>query len=84
MVTVAELADRVLDDRKAAWDKSGARTGIAAASDLGPEDERAVRRIVAEAGYQGDELEVLVREVCDRVVAKVQALKDSVPADAAD
>ena len=53
MTTVAEMADRVFAERKKAWDKTGAGTAIAVARALGPDDERAVRRVVAEAGYDG-------------------------------
>jgi hypothetical protein len=84
MTTVAEMADRVFAERKATWDRTGANAGITAANALGPEDERTVRRVVAEAGYGGAAPEVMVRDVSEPVVAKVEAIKDKVPADGAD
>jgi hypothetical protein len=83
-MTVRELADRVLEERKTAWARADVKTAIAATDQLGPEDERAVRRVVAAAGYQGGELEEMVRQVSARVVALVEGMSDSQPAAGAD
>lgn len=83
-MTVQQLADRVLDDRKKAWAKADPKTAIVATEQLGPEDEQAVRRIVAEAGYEDDLLEEMTRQVSLRVVGKVEALADKLPAQGGD
>ena len=83
-VTVAELAERVLDERAAAWETGHNTTVIAASSELTPEDTQAVRRVVARAGFQGDALEAMSRQVSARVVQRVQGLTDSQPVDGGD
>jgi hypothetical protein len=83
-MTVKELADRVVTVRKTAWDKSDPKTAIVATRALGPEDEAAVRRVVAEAGYKGPELDDMARQVSARVVELVEALADNMPAAGAD
>ncbi len=83
-MTVKELADRVLDARAAAWAESDVTTAIAASEHLGPEDEQTVRRVVADAGYQGEEFEQMVRQVTARVVGRVEALADNLPAAGGD
>lgn len=83
-MTVKELADRVVMARKTAWDKSDPKTAIVATRQLGPEDEAAVRRIVAAAGCKGSELEDMTRQVSARVVELVEALADNMPAAGAD
>jgi hypothetical protein len=83
-MTVREMADRVVTLRQAAWAKADPTTAIVAAEQLGPEDEAAVRRVVAEAGYQGAELEEMVRQVSARVVGDVEALADRLPATGGD
>lgn len=84
MLTVTEMANRVLDERRANWEKTDPGTAIVSTGELGPDDERAVRRVVAEAGYNGPRFESVVKEVCDRVVGRVEALKDRMPATDAD
>jgi hypothetical protein len=83
-MTVQELANRVLDDRKKAWAKADPKTAIVATEQLNPEDADAVRRIVAEAGYEGEELEEMVHQVSLRVVGRVEALADKIPAQGGD
>lgn len=83
-MTVKELADRVVAARKAAWDKSDPTTAIVATEQIGPEDEAAVRQVVAAAGYKGPELDDMTRQVSARVVELVEALADNMPATGAD
>ncbi len=83
-MTVQELADRVLEDRKKVWAKSDPETAIVATEQLNPDDDQAVRRIVAEAGYEGDALEEMTRQVSSRIVGKVEALADNLPAQGGD
>lgn len=83
-MTVHDLAERVLEERKKAWSKSDQATAIVATDQLGPDDERVVRRVVDEAGYTGVERDEMVRQVSARVVGKVEALADNMPADGAD
>ncbi|HVK19519.1 MAG TPA: hypothetical protein VM533_21470 [Fimbriiglobus sp.] len=83
-MTVRELADRVLDERSAAWGRSDPKTAIVATDQLGPADEQAVRRVVAGAGYSGAEQDEMVRQVSARVVAMVEGLADSQPATGGD
>ena len=84
MPTSREIADRFLQERRAAWDKADPTTSIVATEQLGPEDERAMRRIVRETGYEGEELERMVRQVSSLVVGKVEALADKLPATGSD
>jgi hypothetical protein len=83
-MTVQELADRVLEERQAAWDKADPKTAIVATEHLNPDDERVVRRLVAAAGYVGKDLEEMVRQVSARVVGRVEALADNMPVVDAD
>jgi hypothetical protein len=83
-MTVREMADRVLEERNAAWGRNDPRTAIVATDRLGPEDERAVRRVVARAGYPEADQEAMVRQVSARVVALVEGLVDSQPAAGGD
>lgn len=84
MVTAREIADRVLEARQAAWGRSDPSTVIVATGQLTPDDTAAVRRIVAESGYAGEELEQMVRQVAALVVGKVEALSDKLPATGGD
>jgi hypothetical protein len=83
-MTVQELADRVLDERRGAWANSDPQTAIVATQELTPDDRAAVRRVVASAGYAGDELEEMCRRVAERVVGRVEALADKLPARGGD
>ena len=83
-MTVRELADRVVAERQAAWAKSDPATVTVATEKLTPEDEAAVRRVVAAAGYQGAELDELARQVSARVVGQIEALADKLPATGGD
>ena len=83
-MTVRELADRVVAERRAAWAKSDPATVTVATEKLTPEDEAAVRRVVAAAGYQGAELDDLTRQVSARVVGQIEALADKLPATGGD
>lgn len=84
MPTARELADRVIESRGKAWSKSDPSTAIVATQQLGPDDERAVRRTVEEAGYKGEELERMSRQVAALVIGQVEALADDLPATGAD
>jgi hypothetical protein len=84
MPTSRELADRVIEARRPVWAKADPTTAIVATEQLGPDDERAVRGIVEEAGYAGEELERMVRQVSALVVGQVEALADDLPATGAD
>jgi hypothetical protein len=82
--TARELADRIVASRRKAWDKSDPTVAVVSTEQLNPEDEVAVRRMVAEDGYTGNELEEMVRKVSLLVVGKVEALADDMPTDSAD
>lgn len=84
MLTVQELAGRVLEARKTAWSRQDSQTAILATEQLNPDDEQVVRRIVSEAGFQGDELEKMVKQVSARVVGHVEAMADNMPAAGGD
>jgi hypothetical protein len=83
-MTIRELADRVMDAREPVWRKGDPATAILATWRLSPEDERAVLRVVANAGYRGAELEEVTRRVSARVVDQIEALSDKLPAEASD
>ena len=83
-MTVREMADRVLEERKAAWGRNDPQTAIVATDQLGPDDEQAVRRVVAREGYPEAERDEIVRQVSARVVALVEGLADSQPATGGD
>jgi hypothetical protein len=83
-MTVHDLAGRVIEARRTSWERSDQQTAIVATEALGPDDERVVRQVVAEAGYEGAEFEEVVRQVSRRVVGSVEALADNQPADGAD
>jgi hypothetical protein len=84
MVTAREMADRVREARKSAWAKADPSTAIVATEQLGPDDEAAVRRVVADAGYRGEKAEEMVRRVSALVVGSVEALADDLPATGGD
>lgn len=84
MPTARELADRFVETRKSAWAKADATTAIVSTEQLNPEDERALRRFLEEAGYTGDELDRLAAQVAALVVGRVEALADDLPATGAD
>jgi hypothetical protein len=83
-MTARELANRVLAARRPDWMTSDPTTAIVATEQLGPEDEQAVRREVAAAGYRGKEQEEMVREVSTLVVHLVEGLADTLPAAGGD
>lgn len=84
MPTSREMADRVIEARRPAWATADPTIAIVATEQLGPDDERAVRRVVEEAGYAGEELERMVRQVSALVVGQVEALADDLPATGGD
>ncbi len=84
MLTAREMADRVMRNRERAWDRSDPTIAVVATQKLNPDDERAVRRTVQEAGYDGEEGEQLVRQVSALVVGQVEALADHLPATNGD
>jgi hypothetical protein len=83
-MTIRELADRVMDSRELDSRKGDSATAILATWRLSPEDERVVRRVVADAGYRGPELDEVTRRVAARVVDRIEALSDKLPAVAGD
>jgi len=84
MPTARELANQVIMGRQGAWTRSDPTTAIVATQKLNPEDEREVRRIVGQAGYQGEELEQMVRQVAALVIGQVEAKADHLPATGGD
>lgn len=84
MPTARELADRFVEERRAAWAKSDPTTAIVSTEQLNPDDRRAVRRIVEVAGYRDEELERMVDQVSALVVGRVEALADKLPATGSD
>jgi len=84
MQTARQLADLVQIARREAWDKADPTDAILATEKLGPADATAVRRIVAEDGYTGAELESMVEHVSQLLVGKVEAMADNMPATGGD
>ena len=82
--TVQELAEKVVVSRERAWEKSDPTTAAVTAGVLGADDERVVRRVVAEAGYVGADLEEMVKRVTARLIGKLEAMADDMPATAGD
>ena len=83
-MTVRELADKVTEERRATWAVSDPATAVVATERLAPDDEAAVRRVVAAAGYTGAELDAVAGQVAARVVGMIEALADRLPADGGD
>lgn len=83
MMTAREMANRVRESRQSAWDGTDS-TAMLTRDRLDSDDLRAVRRVVAEAGYEGEEVEPKVRRVSSLVLGQVAALSDNMPADGAD
>jgi len=84
MTTARALADEVIKSRRGAWAKSDHTTAIVATEQLNTDDLVVVRRVVAAGGYQGEELEQMVRQVSGLVVGTVEALADDLPATGGD
>jgi hypothetical protein len=82
--TVQELAEKVRATRERAWEKSDPTTAAVAAGTLGADDDRAIRQVVADAGYAGAELEEMVKRVTARLIGKLEAMADDMPATAGD
>jgi hypothetical protein len=83
MMTAREMANRVRECRQSAWEGADS-TAMLSHDRLEGDDLRAVRRVVAEAGYEGEEVEPKVRRVSSLVLGQVAALSDNMPADGAD
>lgn len=84
MPTARELADQFMKARQATWAKSDPTTAIVATRQLNPDDERALCRMVEDAGYRGEELERMCQQVASLVVGKVEGLADKLPATGGD
>lgn len=84
MQTARQLADAVQIARREAWDKNDPTAAIVATETLGTNDTAVVQRIVAEAGYTGDDYESMVDHVSQLLVGKVQALDDNMPTTGGD
>lgn len=82
--TARALADQVLEARRNAWERSDYTTAIVQTEELTPEDQKVVRRVVADAGYEGKELDAMVKQVSDLVIGTVEALADDMPATGGD
>ncbi len=82
--TARTLADHVLESRRKAWAKADYTTAIVQTEELGPEDMNVVRQVVTDAGYEGEELEKMVKQVSALVVGTVEALADDMPATGGD
>lgn len=80
--TVQELAEKVMAARERAWEKSDPTTGAVIAGVLGAEDEATIRRVTAEAGYAGAELDEMAERVKARLLGKLEAMADDMPAAA--
>jgi hypothetical protein len=80
--TARELADQVIASRKKAWAKSDPTVAVVSTEQLNPEDETAVRRVVAGDGYTGEEFDEMVRKVSSMIVGKIEAA--DMPSDSAD
>lgn len=81
MHTARELSDQVRAARKGAWERSDPTVAIVATQKINPGDEREVRRIVAEDGYEGEEMEKMVQQVASLLVGQVVAKDDDQPVE---
>jgi len=77
--TVQELAEKVTAARERAWEKSDPTTVAVTSGTLGADDEKAIRRVVTEAGYGGQEADEMVNRVTARLVGKMEAMADDMP-----
>lgn len=84
MLTARQIADRVRETRSAAWEKSDAAVAIVAMDKLAPDDEKAILKAVAEAGYEGEERETMAKRVAALLVGSVQAMADDLSATGGD
>ncbi|QEL18936.1 hypothetical protein [Limnoglobus roseus] len=84
MLTAREIADRVRVSRQNAWERTDSATAIVATEKLNGEDDRAVRRAVKDAGYEGKDFDAMVKHVSSLVVRQVEALADDQPATGGD
>lgn len=80
--TVQELAAKVTAARERAWEKSDPTTVAVTNGTLGADDERVIRRVVDEAGYAGHEADEMVNRVTARLVGRMEAMADDMPAAA--
>ena len=81
-VTVQELADRVLEERKNAYADGRQQAAVVETDQIGPGDVSLVRRIVVEAGFQGAAADEMTQRVSDRVADRIKALADDLPSGA--
>lgn len=79
--TARELADRVIEARRRAWDKSDPTVAIVATEQLNPDDVTVVKRIVTAAGFDGADREEMIRRVKSLVVGQVEAQHDNSPSE---
>jgi hypothetical protein len=82
MQTARELSDLFFRTRRNAWERSDPTVAVVATEQLNPRDAQEVRRIVADAGYQGAENDEMVRRVSALIVGQVEAMDDDMPVDA--
>ena len=82
--TVQELAARVIEERARGWDKADPTPAAVINGVLGRDDAAAIRRVVTEAGYTGCEVDEMAEKVTARLIGKLEALADSLPATGAD
>jgi hypothetical protein len=84
METSRQLADRVIEKRRKAWERADPTTAIVATEQVMPEDDRAIQRVVGDAGFSGNEFDEMVRSVKSLIVRRVEALADHIPAENGD
>ena len=79
MAVARDLADQVVAARRNEWEESDLTVAIVATEQLNPDDSRVVSRIVAGAGYQGEQLREMTLRVSLLVVGQVEAQNDNMP-----
>lgn len=82
--TVQQLADEVAAERAKAWAKADPTPVAVAAGLLGQDDRDAIRRAAEQAGCPAGELDAVTEQVAQRLIGRLQAMDDSLPATAAD
>jgi hypothetical protein len=81
MQTARDLADRVVAAQKEVWEKTDPTVAIVATEQLNCDDVSVVNRIVAAAGFTGEEGDEMIRKVKSLVVGQVEAQSDNLPSE---
>ena len=79
MYTARDLADQVVAARRNEWEESDPTVSIVATEQLNPDDARVVSRIVAGAGYKGEQVREMSLRVSSIVVGQIEAQNDNMP-----